>query len=129
MHTGDNKNIQKTQKFFNNAFKTLIYDNFNQYLKLPKLSSCTKLLQEIYDSVCESDATMCHITEEDWIEDYSDRFNDNDLKKLKMEVEKYGLQEVITFNDGEYKILGYGDLETRFNDDRDFLKKREELDR
>ena len=56
-------------------------------------------------------------------------FIDNDLKKLMVEVEKYGLQEVITFNDGEYKILGYGDLETRFNDDRDFLKKREELDR
>lgn len=129
MHIGDNQNIQKTQKFFNNAFKTLIYDNFNQYLKLPRLSRCTKLLQEIYDNVNRSEATMCHITEEDWIEDYSDRFNDNDLKKLKEEVEKYGLQDVITFNDSEYKVLGYGDLETRFNDDRDFIKKREELDR
>ena len=31
---------------------------------------------------------------------------------------------VITFDDAEYKIVGWGDLETRFNDDR-YLQNRE----
>mgnify|MGYP003551646918 CR=1 FL=1 len=32
--------------------------------------------------------------------------------------------EAITFDDAEYKIVGWGDLETRFNDDR-YLQNRE----
>ena len=82
-------------------------------------------LQEIYDNVCESDATMCHITEEDWQEIYADRYTDKDIENLKTEVKKYKLEDVVTFDDEEYKIIGWGDLETRFNDDRNLEKEME----
>ena len=85
---------------------------------MPKISDCSKLLQEIYDNVCESDATMCHISDEDWNDYYSDNYSDNDIEVLKEEIKKYGLSEVIGIGDDDYKIVGYGDLETRFNDDR-----------
>lgn len=124
-HELGDKDTEMTKIFVTNAFKSLIYRDFKKYLELPNISKCSKLLQEIYDCVCESDISMCHITEEDWREDYSDRFNAKDLKKLQGEVEKYGLQGVIAFNDGEYKILGYEDLQTRFNDDRTIERKKE----
>ncbi len=85
---------------------------------MPKISSCSKLLQEIYDTVCESDATMCHISDEDWNDFFVDKYSDDDIEILKEEIKKYKLEEVIGINDGGYKIVGYGDLETRFNDDR-----------
>ena len=71
---------------------------------------------------------MCHITNEDWNEFYKDNFTEKDIDNLKKEVKELGLQEVITFNDAEYKIVGWGDLETRFNDDR-YLQNRELNDR
>ncbi len=118
----DNLEYSETNKFI---FKSLIYDDFDSYLQLPKISSCSSLLQEIYDNVCESDATMCHITEEDWQEIYADRYTDKDIEKLKSEVKKYELDDVITFDDTGYKIVGWGDLETRFNDDRNLNNKNE----
>lgn len=105
-------------EFAEEVFKNLIYDDFDTYLNLPKISNYSKLLQEIYDDVCSSEASMCYITDEDWKEFYSDEYTDKDFENLKLEVEKYGLKDVVGINDGEYKILGYGDLETRFNDDR-----------
>lgn len=113
------------ERFANNPYKTLVYESFDNYLKLPKLSKCSPLLQEVYDCVCESDATMCHITDDDWKEQYAERFTENDIKKLKEEVKKLGLEDVIGIHDGEYKIVGYGDLETRFNDNRQINKPRE----
>ena len=107
----DAKDVEK-------AFKKFIYEHFDDYKKLPKISHCSKLLQEIYDCVCESDATMCHITTDDWKDYYSDRFNQRDIEKLKEEVKMYQLEDVITFDDREYKIVGWGNLETFFNDDR-----------
>lgn len=107
------------EDFVKNAFKSLIYQDFDSYLELPKISECSKLLQEIYDTVCESDSTMCHIDDIDWIymkENYG--FEDKDIIELQNEIDKYGLKEVITINEDGYKIVGYGDLETRFNDDR-----------
>ena len=92
-------------------------------MELPKISKCSKLLQDIYDDVKESDASMCHITEEDWNEFYKGDFTEKDVDNLKKEVKELGLEEVITFNEAEYKIVGYGDLETRFNDDR-YLQER-----
>ena len=50
--------------------------------------------------------------------------NNELIANLKKEVKELGLQEVITFDDAEYKIVGWGDLETRFNDDR-YLQNRE----
>ncbi len=111
-------------KYVKDAFRAAILDDFDKYINLPKISKCSKLLQEIYDGVKSSDASMCHITNEDWNEYYKDNFTEKDIDNLRKEVEELGLQEVITFNDLEYKIIGWGDLETRFNDDR-FLKNRE----
>lgn len=113
------------EKFTNVPFKTLIYDSFDKYLKLPKISKCSKLLNEIYDNVCDSDASMCHITEEDWKEYYSEDFIEKDIQNLKEEVKKYGLEDIITFDDGEYKIVGYGNLEISFNDDRNISKNKD----
>lgn len=116
------KNIP--EKFACNPFKTLIYDSFEEYLKFPKISKCSPLLKEIYDCVCNSDASMCHITDDDWKEYYADRFTEKDFENLKEEIQKLGLEDVIGINDCEYKIVGYGDLETRFNDNRDFIKNK-----
>lgn len=105
------------------ALRVAILDDFNKYIELPKISKCSKLLQDIYDDVCQSDASMCHITSEDWNEFYKEDFTDKDVDNLKKEVKELGLQEVITFDDAEYKIIGWGDLETRFNDDRYLQEK------
>lgn len=108
-----------------NEVKEIIAVNWEEYLHLPKISKCSKLLQEIYDTVCESDATMCYIDFNDWKEQYEDRYNEQDVETLKEEVQKLGIEDIITFNDGEYKILGYGDLETLFNDDRNLSRSRD----
>lgn len=111
--------------FQENAIKFIIYDSFDKYLKLPKISKCSTLLKEIYDCVCESDASMCHITDEDWKEYYSERFTNKDFENLKKEIQILGLEDVIGINDCEYKIVGYGDLETKFNDNRNLGKRKE----
>ncbi len=43
---------------------------------------------------------------------------DNNIIYKDCEVNELGLKDVITFDDGGYKIVGWADLETRFNDDR-----------
>ena len=47
------------------------------------------------------------------------------------EIKKYKLDDVIEVDTGEYVIVGYGDLETRFIDDRnvkDYVEVKEELE-
>ena len=105
------------------ALRVSILDDFDKYIELPKISNCSKLLQDIYDDVCQSDASMCHISEDDWNEFYKEDFTEKDVDNLKREVKELGLQEVITFDDAGYKIIGWGDLETRFNDDRYLQEK------
>ena len=105
------------------ALRVSILDDFDKYIELPKISKCSKLLQDIYDDVCQSDASMCHISEDDWNEFYKEDFTEKDVDNLKREVKELGLQEVITFDDSEYRIVGWGDLETRFNDDRYLQEK------
>ena len=107
-----------------NEYKEEIKANLDSYLSLPKLSKCSNLLKEIYDTVCESDASMCHITSEDWVEFYADRYTKKDFDKLKEEVKQYKLDDVISIDDGYYKIIGWGNLETSFNDDRNFAKDK-----
>lgn len=108
-----------------NAFAVLIASSFDRYANLPKISGCSKLLQSIYDDVCQSDSTMCHITEEDWNEYYIDEYLEEDIEILKEEIKKYGLDEVIVVGEGDYKIVGYGNLETKFIDDRNLEKNIE----
>lgn len=116
------------KEFYKVPFKTLTYNNFNNLTKLPKISKCSNLLKEIYDNVRESDASMCHITERDWENFYSETYNEKDFEILKEEIEKYNLREVIEINSGEYKIIAYGDLETKFNDNRN-LRQKDDLNR
>ncbi len=128
----------------NNEIKTLIKDEWEKYVYLPKISKCSKLLQEIYDTVCNSDSKMCHIDFNDWQEQYADRYTKEDLDKLYDEIKKYKLEDIVDLNDmeyllkdgystkeelknykPEYKIVGYGDLETCFNDDRNLSRSRD----
>lgn len=105
-------------------FEELISKDFDKYLELPKISKCSKLLQTIYDNVCSSSSMMFHITKDDWDDYYKDFYNDKDIMKLQEEIKKYHLDEVITLNEDGYKIIGWGDLETRFNDDRKIERNR-----
>lgn len=116
------ENLKVNERFFIKAFKNIIYEEFDKYSKLPKISECSNLLQEIYDIVCKSRITMCHISNEDWENYYIDKYGDNDLSVLKDEIKKYGLEYDIEIDAGEYKIVGYGDLEISFNDDRNINK-------
>lgn len=121
-----NQDSEMNDEFINIALTNLIYSDFDSYLELPKISKCSRLLQKIYNNVCESDSTMCHIDWMYWKENYN--FKDEDIIKLQSEITKYGLEEVITINEGEYKIIGYGDLETKFNDDRNLeISKNSEI--
>lgn len=112
-----------TEELVKASFEFLINNDFDKYLKLPKISECSNLLQEIYDSVCESDASMCHVDDEDWMY-WKDSFGfkDDDIEVLKKEIKKYGLDEVIGIGDSGYKIVGYGNLQSMFNDDRTIAK-------
>ena len=105
-----------------NAFAVLICSDIEKYLKLPTISNVSKLLKEIYDCVVTSECSMCHIDYNEW-EDFYDDYNERDIEQLKKEIEKYNLEEVIEIDNGEYKIIGYGDLETRFLDDRNYCKE------
>lgn len=67
---------------------------------------------------------MCHITKDEWKDYYENLFNEIDIIKLKEEIKKYNLEDVITLNNYEYKVIGWGDLETRFNDDRNIERNK-----
>lgn len=113
-----NKDTMLDEQLIRKSFKNIINDNFDNLLKLPKISKCSKLLQSIYDSICSSDSSMCHITEEEWNEYYTEDYNNKDIEKLQNEIKEYHLEEVLEINNGEYKIIGYENLQYLFNDDR-----------
>lgn len=133
-----NLNYPKTE------IKELIKEEWETYFRLPKISQCSKLLQEIYDTVCNSDSTMCHIDFNDWKEHYADRYTKKDLDALYSEIRKYNLEDVLELNDKEYvlkdnystneelknynpeyKIVGYADLQLCFNDDRNLVRNKD----
>ena len=58
-----------------------------------------------------------------YMEDTFD-FTDEDLELLKEEIKKYSLEDVIGIDDGEYKIVGYGNLQFLFNDDRNVEEEK-----
>lgn len=105
------------------VLRVSILDDFDKYTSLPKVSKCSKLLQIIYDNVCQSESLMCHITQDDWNEFYKDDFTEKDIENLKKEVKKLNLDDVLTFDTAEYKMIGWGDLQTKLNDDRYLIKK------
>lgn len=123
-----NKDLEMDEEFIKRAFQTLIYNDIRSYLNLPKISSCSKLLQEIYDTVCYSDDSTCSITEDDWNYFYANNYSNNDIEVLKEEIKKYELNYLIYINIGEYKIIAYSALGTKFNDDRNLeLNKENDL--
>lgn len=84
--TGNIKN-QLGDKELKNAFAVLILNDYNDYKKLPTISKCSKLLKYVYDCVCSSDSSMCHIDYEDWKELKEDLdYTDKDLEILNNEI-------------------------------------------
>ena len=101
-----------------------VRDNFDLYKNLPKLSKGSQLLQDIYETVCSSDSNMCHIDDDDWL-DWQEDYEKPEIEfsRLVSEIHTYHLEDVITINEDGYKICGYGDLITRFNDDRNLVEE------
>ena len=97
----------------------LVKKNNGLEFTLPKVSELSPLLQYIYDFVCESESNMCHIDYVDWEQLKEEQnFLEEDVNLLKKEIKKYYLSDYITLEDNEYKICGYGGLQSCFNDDR-----------
>lgn len=123
--TDDSFELYLEGEYNSNNFEISILEyDIDKNSELPKISECSNLLQQVYDCVCESDASMCHVDEDDWIdwkEDYN--FTDDDIEILKKEIQKYGLAEVVVIDEDEYKIVGYSNLQFMFNDDRNIEKK------
>ena len=84
------------------------------------------MLQDLYDRVCESDSSMFFVDDDEmWNDLFSDKYSQKDIEILKDEVRKYNLNDVITFDDNDYKIICYGKLETSFNDDRKLKREKD----
>lgn len=123
---GCNYNIASSNEV-EKCLNLLLIEHDGIEFKYPKVSEISQLLKYVYDSVCESESNMCHIDYNDWIdikEEYN--FKEEDIYTLKEEVKKYNLDDLITIEDNEYKIVGYGCLQTMFNDDRE---RTDELER
>lgn len=58
------------------------------------------------------------------IQGYESGTTTYNIKTLENEIKKYSLEEIITIGEDNYKIIGYGDLETIFIDD--VIKRNEE---
>lgn len=122
-----NYNTASEEEITNSLYRLIERDDGIEF-KMPKVSDLSPLLQYVYDWVCQSESDMCHIDYDDWEEIKEDHdFSEEDIKVLYEELEKYHLDDVLTICDGEYKICGYGCLQTKFNDDR--AKGSEELER
>lgn len=117
------KDTELTEEILEYSFKSLILDDFDSYLELPKIDECSKLLQSVFDTVCGSDSAMCHIDYDDW-QEYceEEQYNFDDLNTLKEELKKYKLETVLEVDNGEYQILGYSNLQFAFSDTRNFIK-------
>ena len=108
-----NYNMASMEEIENSLYR-LIEQGKGKELTLPKVSKLSPLLKYVYDFVCEE------------LKEEQD-FTDEDFETLNQEVDDYALYDYITLDDGEYKICGYGCLQTMFNDDR--RKESDELER
>ena len=121
----NNLNGNLEEKELKNAMAVLVASDFDKYSNLPKISNCSKLLIDIYDNVVSSDASMCHIDNEDWKYYLEEGYTEKDILDLAKEIKKNNLEDVIEIDNGEYKIIGYSDLETKFIDDREISSNKE----
>lgn len=97
------------------ACSVLMMDDFKRLINLPLLSETPKLLQKIYKELKETDSGMLFIEEDNWEEDYEE-FSESDIEELKKQVEKYGLENVLAFEEEECKIMAYTSLLEKFID-------------
>lgn len=97
------------------ACSVLMVDDFKRLRNLPLLSETPKLLQKIYKELKETDSGMLFIEEDNWEEDYEE-FSESDIEELKKQVEKYGLENVLAFEEEECKIMAYTSLLEKFID-------------
>lgn len=111
-------NEELTTEELKNAIAILALRDLDIYESLPNITEASELLREIYDSVRSSDESMCFITYDDWKECYAEDYTNEDFEKLKEEVKKYGLEEIVVFDQDDCKITGYADIEKAFVDNR-----------
>lgn len=105
---------------------SLLKNNNGLEFSLPKVSTLSRLLKYVYDCVCESEYNMCYIDREEWEELKEEKcFSDEDITLLKKDIAKYNLQDYVVLNYEEYKLCGFGGLQTLFNDDRERNEKSE----
>lgn len=108
--------------------KKLVVQNKGLEFNLPKVSEISALLKYVYNTVCESESNMCHITSEDWIDLVDEyHFDDNDISILKDEIEKYDIGNYITIDSDGYVICGYGGLQACFNNN--LVERNDEYER
>lgn len=119
----DDKTSFLTDDRLKEAFSKYTHEHLDQIEALPLISEASPLLKDIYNQVCESDAHMSFITEDDFYEDY----NDTDLETLKDEIKKYHLEDVISFNLDDM-ITGFADLSSKFIDNTCVLNKESTKD-
>ena len=108
-----------------NAIATLIAADAERYCSLPKISEVSPLLRTIYDDLLNSENSMSYISSEDWELDYSDDFSNDDLENLKKEIKNLHLESIVEFDSVGYLIIGYGNLETAFIDDRGVIPEKQ----
>lgn len=136
VHTVDYYNTSDISDNYNEATKDEIEDTLLKLLKenkglefnYPHISEVSPLLKYVYDYVCDSEANMCHIDDEDWKELKEENdFEDKDIVLLEQEIKKYNLEDYITIDSDGYKICGYGGLQCLFDDDT--LERTDEFER
>ncbi len=107
------------EKAIINKFKKNITKNWNNFTKLPKASELSILTKIIYKEVYESETSICYINSKKQLqEEYS--LKNDDIVKLKEDINKYDLKGIITFNnEDDIYLIGWGNLETLFINDLD----------
>lgn len=115
-----NKEMFQEKGSINNkqVLKSMIYDNFEKYENLPKLSKTSKMLQDIYIEVSTNESKMAFIDDDFWNTEFKDRYTDKDIECLKKEANRLKLEDVITFNQDNCKITAYSGILNKFNDNR-----------
>ena len=101
----NNLNGNLEEKELKNAMAVLVASDFDKYSNLPKISNCSKLLIDIYDNVVSSDASMCHIDNEDWKYYLEEGYTEKDILDLAKEIKKNNLEDVIEIDNSNLLII------------------------
>lgn len=96
--------------------ESYLEENIQTLISLPKTTELSNLTYDIFDIVSASDSDMCFIEDLRELEEMG--YTTYDLEDLLNDIKKYNLENVITINEDNFLIIGYGDLQCAFNDDR-----------